>query len=69
METLIRRRVLRRLIWVCTVCIPVCPTKKTLCLYELSTAFLGNEKNVSNSLHVIEIISYQRISDLHREGG
>ena len=27
-ETLIRRRVLRRLIWVCTVCL--CPTKKTL---------------------------------------
>ena len=27
-ETLIRRRVLRRLIWVCTVCL--CPTKRTL---------------------------------------
>ena len=27
-DTLIRRRVLRRLIWVCTVCL--CPTKKTL---------------------------------------
>ena len=30
-ETLVRRRVLRRLIWVCTVCL--CPTKKTLGLY------------------------------------
>ena len=30
-ETLIRRRVLRRLIWVCTVCL--CPTQWTLGLY------------------------------------
>ena len=34
-ETLIRRRVLRRLIWVCTVCL--CPTKRTLGLYGIST--------------------------------
>ena len=33
MDTLIRRRVLRRLIWVCTVCL--CPTKRTPCLYGL----------------------------------
>ena len=33
-KTLIRRRVLRRLIWVGTVCL--CPTKKTLGLYGLS---------------------------------
>ena len=32
-ETLIRRRVLRRLILVCTVCL--CPTKRTLGLYGL----------------------------------
>ena len=30
-ENLIRRRILRRLIWCCTVC--RCPTKRTLCLY------------------------------------
>ena len=34
-ETLIRRRVVRRLIWVCTVCL--CPTKMTLCVYWLKT--------------------------------
>ena len=33
-ETLIRRRVLRRLIWVCTACL--CPTKRALGLYGLS---------------------------------
>ena len=38
-ETLIRRRVLWRLIWVCTVCL--CPTKKTLCLYGLMVTFNG----------------------------
>ena len=32
-ETLIRRRVLRRLIWVCIVCL--CPTKRTPLLYGL----------------------------------
>ena len=32
-EVLIRRRVLRRLIWICTVCL--CPTKGTLSLYGL----------------------------------
>ena len=32
-ENLIRRRVLRRLIWFCTVC--RCPTKRTLGLYGL----------------------------------
>ena len=32
-ETLIRRRVLRRLVWVCTICL--CPTKRTLGLYGL----------------------------------
>ena len=32
-EILIRRRVLRRLIWVCTVCL--CPTKRTPNLYVL----------------------------------
>ena len=35
--TLIRRSVLRRLIWVCNVCL--CPTKKTLGLYGLTTLF------------------------------
>ena len=34
MKTLIRRRVLRRLVWVCTVCL--CPTKRTLGLNGLS---------------------------------
>ena len=32
-ETLIRHRVLRRLTWVCTICL--CPTKRTLGLYGL----------------------------------
>ena len=33
-QTLIRRRVLRRLVWVCTICL--CPTKRTLSLNELN---------------------------------
>ena len=33
-ETLIRRRVLRRLIWVSAICL--CPTKRTLGLYGLN---------------------------------
>ena len=37
METLVRRRVVRRLIWVCAVCL--CPTKRTLGLYGLN---MGN---------------------------
>ena len=36
-ETLIRRRVLQRLIWVCTVCL--CPTKRMLGLYGLITNY------------------------------
>ena len=36
-ETLIRRRVLRRLIWFCTVC--RCPIKRTLGLNELSYTY------------------------------
>ena len=35
MENLIKRRVLRRLIWYCTVC--RCSTKRTLGLYGLKT--------------------------------
>ena len=35
LETLIRHRILWRLIWVCTVCL--CPTKRTLGLYGLNT--------------------------------
>ena len=34
-ETLIRRRILRRLIWVCAVCL--CPTKRTLDVYGLTS--------------------------------
>ena len=39
-KTLIRRRVLRRLIWVCTVCLHVCSKNGTLGLYELSRTSL-----------------------------
>ena len=34
-ETPIRRRVLGRLIWVCTICLHVCPTKRTLGIFGL----------------------------------
>ena len=37
-KTLIRRRVLRRLIWVCTVCL--CPKNRTLGLYGLKQCVL-----------------------------
>ena len=46
-ETLIRRRVLRRLIWVCVVC--QCPTKRTLDLYGLSFT-KSSYANVSHEL-------------------
>ena len=36
-ETLIRRRIMRCLIWVCAVCL--CPTKRTLGLYGLRGNF------------------------------
>ena len=39
-EILIRHLVLRRLIWVCAVCL--CPTKRTLGLYGLIALFMGN---------------------------
>ena len=45
METLIRRRVLRRLIWVRAVCI--CPTKRTLGLNGLNCI---PEKNCSKKI-------------------
>ena len=40
-ETLIRSRRLRRLIWVCTVC--RCPTKRTLGLYGLIIVRFGSD--------------------------
>ena len=51
-ETLIKRRVLWRLIWVCTVCI--CPTKRTLglkadaTLLALFRALTVDEESVIN---------------------
>ena len=42
-ETLTRRHILRRLVWVHTVC--VCPTKRTLVLYGL----MGEKCNLSKS--------------------
>ena len=39
-ETLIRLRVLQRLIWVCTVCL--CPTKRTIGLYGFKTGLCYN---------------------------
>ena len=45
-ETLIRHRVLWRLIWVCSVCL--CTTKKTICLYGLNTHVL-KQCNLYNS--------------------
>ena len=45
-KTLIRRHVLWRLIWVCTVCL--CPTKRTLGLYGLKTNYAGGKKLICN---------------------
>ena len=44
-ETLIRRHVLRLLIWLCTVCL--CPTKRTLGLYGLKCSTLEIKTAVS----------------------
>ena len=41
MKTLIRRRIMRRLIWVCTVC--RCPTKRTPGLFELRSSWKKNK--------------------------
>ena len=38
-ETLIRRRILWRLIWVCTICL--CPTKRTLGIYKLKCNYFA----------------------------
>ena len=38
-ETLIRRRILWRLIWVCTICL--CPTKRTLGIYGLKCNYFA----------------------------
>ena len=48
METLIRRRVLWRLIWVCTVCL--CPTRRTIGLYWLMTKKKEIKKNCCQAL-------------------
>ena len=45
MEILIRGRVLRHLIWVCTICL--CPTKRTLGLYGLKVNWILKHKTWS----------------------
>ena len=57
-EILIRRRVLRRLIWVCTVCL--CPTKRTLVLYGLKKSkvpFVHCMHQFKSAVMIIEIRS------------
>ena len=44
METLIRRCVLQRLVWVCTVCL--CPIKRSLSLYGFALFIQGTHKPV-----------------------
>ena len=51
-ETLIRRRVLRRLVWVCTVCLR--PTKTTLGLHGLKV-------RLKHSVNVVKILSANKI--------
>ena len=48
-ETLIRRRVLRRLIWVSTVCL--CPTKRTLGLNGLRISLIRFNTECHSSIH------------------
>ena len=48
-ETLIRRHVLRCLIWVCTVCI--CPTKRMLGLYGLRISLIRFKTLCHSSIH------------------
>ena len=62
METLVRRRVLRRLIWVCAVC--QCPTKRALGLYGLNLGNFGSfsgEETIAISLKCFQVLLYAEI--------
>ena len=52
-ETQIRRRVLRRLIWFCTICL--CPTKWTIGLYKLNmhTQQSSGAKSLCRKIYLI----------------
>ena len=52
-ETLIRRSVLLRLIWVCTIC--TCPTKRTLGLYGF--------EHILVHVHVVLFFDFDNLSD------
>ena len=52
-ETLIRRRVLRRLVWVCTVCL--CPTNRTLGLYGLRNSPGNARLNIRLNFPIIKL--------------
>ena len=55
-ETLIRRRILWRLIWISTVCL--CPTKRTLDLYVLKTIRQFNEAYSSKATDLLFFESF-----------
>ena len=57
-ETHIRRRILRRLIWVCTVCL--CPTKRTLGLYGFSINSLDIWKEIVHFSHQLCVLWTKR---------
>ena len=54
-ETMIRRLVLWRLIWVCTVCL--CPTKRTLCLYVGLTIVMRNIFYAQHSSTIVMLLT------------
>ena len=68
METLIRRHVLWRLIWVCAVCL--CPTKRMLGLYGLSNIILYHFMNHTLSQCLLNYLaSFKSLACIHRQNG
>ena len=64
METLIRRCILWRLIWVCTICL--CPTKRTLGIYWLKCNYFAYFIRVAEIWEVYCWIIFLGTSDLSK---
>ena len=63
-ETLIRRRILWRLIWVCTICL--CPTKRTLGIYGFYCNYFAYLIRVAEIWKYIVEIIFLGTSDLSK---
>ena len=59
MKTLIRRRVLRRLIWVCTICL--CPKNGTLGLYGLIIVMTVKQRGAAQQIQQYDLCTQRRL--------